>query len=393
MTVHIRFIRRAALLGALLLVALVVSSCSGGRIEASWGSLSLTSDSTEIIFAYYDRVVKIDPISGRPVQLLDNAGDVRLDDAGNPRTWVVAAPEVPAQTQFYTAPLALDDDMLLFASYSGALFKVENRTARVDNGAGVATGGQVVANPVIENGLLYLSYSQANMQALTLDGFAPEWTFTTEHGMYGQPLFVDGALFVGSLDHHVYSIDPATGEQVWATDMSGAVTSAPAYGNNALYVGSLGNKLFKLSLDGEIVGTIDAANWVWGTPAVADDMIYFGDVAGNLYAARDTGSTFELVWGPLPVATNAIVATPLVDGDTLIVGSRDRHVYWIDRNTGEVLQTRETKGEVLGNMLLLEPSDALPLNQPIVVVSTMANDELVVAFSLDNGERLWAYQR
>lgn len=393
MTLNVRLLRRAALLGALVLVALVVSSCSGGRIEASWGSLSMSSDSTEIVFAYYDRLVKIDPISGRPVQLRDSAGNVRLDDQGNPRTWVVTAPEVPAQTQFYTAPVVLNDDTMLVASYAGALFEIENRTARVSNSAGVPLGGQVVANPVIENDSLFVPYSQANMQALAMNGFAPEWTFRTQHGIYGQPLFVDGALIVGSLDHNVYSLDPATGEQIWATDMSGAVTSTPAYGNNALYVGSFGNRMFKLGLDGQILGTLDAVNWIWGTPAVADDMVYFGDVAGNLYAARDTGSSFEMVWGPLPIATNAIIATPLVNGDTLIVGSRDRHVYWVDRATGAVIQTRETKGEVLGNMLLLEPGDNLPLNQPIVVVSTMANEELVIAFSLENGERLWAYSR
>lgn len=393
MTLNVRLLRRAALFGALLLLALVVSSCSGGRIEASWGSLSTASDSTEIVFAYYDRLVKIDPISGRPVQLRDSAGNVRLDDQGNPRTWVVTAPEVPAQTQFYTAPLVLDADTLLVASYSGALFEIENRTARVNNSAGVPLGGQVVANPAIENDSLFVAYSQGNMQALTLNGFALEWTFETPHGMYGQPLFVDGALYTGSLDHHVYSLNPETGAQIWATDMGGAVTSTPAYGNDALYVGSFGNRMFKLGLDGQILGTIDAMNWIWGTPAVADDMVYFGDVAGNLYAARDTGSSFELAWGPLPIATNAIVATPLVSGDTLIVGSRDKHVYWVDRTTGAVIQTRETKGEVLGNMLLLEPSDTLPLSQPIVVVSTMANEELVIAFSLENGERLWAYQR
>ena len=46
-----------------------------------------------------------------------------------------------------------------------------------------------------------------------------------------------------------------------------------------------------------------------------------------------------------------------------------------------------------GNMLLLEPSDSIPVGEPMVVVSTMAHEELVIAFALDNGERLWAYSR
>jgi outer membrane protein assembly factor BamB len=386
------------LLVALLLAVLVLSSCVGARLEATWGSLSVFGDPASLIFAYYDRIVQLDPITGQPVQLVDNDGNTRLDDQGNPRIWEVPdAGERNPQVQFYTAPVPLDDETLLFASYAGVAYEVDVETGRIDNGAGTPIGGQSVANPLLSGETLYLGYSQANLQALDLTNntFPPEWTLTTEHGIYGVPILVDDVLYTASLDHNLYALDAASGDILWQTDMNGAITSAPALSANfdALYVGSFANALYKVNLDGQIVSSVPAENWVWGTPAVSGGMVYFGDVSGNLYAAQDNGDALQLVWGPVKVAGNAIVATPLVTENALIVGSRDRNVYWVDPATGAVLQTRQTKGEVLGNMLLLEPSDSLSISEPIVVVSTMANEELVIAFTLETGERLWAYSR
>lgn len=393
-----RFPRRAGLFAALLLVVFVLSSCTGARLEATWGNLSLTGNPATIVFPFYDRIVMLDPVTGQPVQLVDNDGNTRLDDQGNPRIWEVPdSGQRSAQAQFYTAPMQLDDDTLLFASYAGRLYEVDVTTGRINNGTGTPMGGQSVGNPLLANGTIYLGYNQGDMQALDANNstFPPIWTLDTEHGIYGQPILLDGTIYTASLDHNLYALDAETGEQQWMTDLNGAITSAPALSanNDALYVGSFANALYKVSLDGQIVSSVPASNWVWGTPAVSGDMVYFGDVSGNLYAAQDTGDALQLVWGPVPVAKNAIVATPLVTDGALIVGSRDKNVYWVDPSNGSVLQTRETKGEILGNMLILEPSDSVPVGEPTLVVSTMAHEELVIAFSLDNGERLWAYSR
>jgi outer membrane protein assembly factor BamB len=393
-----RTLQRAGMLVALLLAAIVLASCTGNRVEATWGSLSVVGNPATLIFAFYDRIVMLDPITGQPLQLVDNDGNTRLDDQGNPRIWEVPdAGQRNPQVQFYTAPVQLDNDTLLFTSYASRAYEVDMTTGRVDNGSGTPIGGQSVGNPLLVDNTLYLGYSQSNLQALDLSNntFPPTWTLTTEHGIYGEPILLDGTIYTASLDHNMYALDAATGDVQWKTDMNGAVTSAPALSANsdALYVGSFGNALYKVNLDGQIVSSVPTSNWVWGTPAVSGDMVYFGDVSGNLYAAQDTGDALQLVWGPVPVATNSIVARPLVTDSAIIVGSRDKNVYWVDPANGSVLQTRQTKGEVLGNMLLLEPSDSLSISEPIVVVSTMAHEELVIAFSLDTGERLWAYQR
>lgn len=81
--------------------------------------------------------------------------------------------------------------------------------------------------------------------------------------------------------------------------------------------------------------------------------------------------------------------TPLVTDDTIVVGSRDHFVYWISRETGEETFKRETRGEVLSNILLIEPNDTF--QEPMIFVSTTAHEEQLVAFTLDQGERRWVY--
>ena len=67
------------------------------------------------------------------------------------------------------------------------------------------------------------------------------------------------------------------------------------------------------------------------TPAVFNNMIYFGSVDGNLYCiSADTG-TFQWAYQ----TRNAIRCPPILDDGTIYLGSDDKSVYAIDAATGE----------------------------------------------------------
>jgi hypothetical protein len=191
----------------------------------------------------------------------------------------------------------------------------------------------------------------------------------------------------------LYALNPETGEEQWRLDLTGAVASTPVYSDGYLYVGSFARKLFKISTEGVIVAQFDTHDWVWGSPTVIDGVLYAADLGGYVYALQDNGDSFSPVWEPRKVANGAIRATPLVTGNTIIVGSRDHNTYWIDRETGQEIFHREMVGEVLADLLLLEPSETLNISEPMVLVSTMSHDELLVAFTVTDGVRQWAYHR
>lgn len=385
------FTRRLLLLGATVLL-LTAAACAGGPLEATWGQISLFGEPQNILFAYNDRIVLIDPADGSPVELRDAEGNVRVDDAGNPRIWEVTGTS-NTPTLFYTTPIAIEDNTLLTAAYNERLYEVDIAAARINNPEGRTLPGRVVADPLATDDFLYVPLSEGDVEAYTRPELSPAWTFDTEHGVWAQPLLVDDVLYVTSLDHNLYALDPQTGEEIWTLDLGGAVASAPVYSDGYLYVGSFGRELFKISTGGEIVARYTTNGWVWSAPVIVDGLVYAADLNGYVYALQDSGTSFEPVWEPRQVANGAIRALPIVTEDAIILGARDRNTYWISRSTGEEIFRREMVGEVLADPILLEPSETLNIPEPMVVVSTMAREELLVAFSVDEGQRLWRYGR
>jgi outer membrane protein assembly factor BamB len=377
-----------------LLAMLLVSACVGGPIEPSWGRLSVVGDQPTIFLAFSDRLVQLDPTDGAVVKLRDSNGQVRVDEQGNPRPWEVInqAGGGPA-AGFYSSPIVIDEDSLLVAMYDRKLLEIDAPAARVINPTGIELPGGVVTDMLMTDALLYVPMADNDLVAYNPADLSVVWTFETDHGVWAKPLLVDNTLYFTSLDHLLYAVDAATGAEQWRIDLEGAVAGTPTYANGNLYIGSFAGKIFKISTGGEIVASYDTQGWVWGAPAVVDGVVYAADLDGYVYALNDAGSSFTEVWAPRQVAARAIRATPLIIDDKIIVGSRDLHVYWLSRSSGEEIFNREMRGEVMSDMLVLEPSESLNIPERLLIVSTIAREELVVAFTLENGERRWVYGR
>jgi outer membrane protein assembly factor BamB len=384
-------LRRLWKYGAIVAVALLAAGCASVPLDSSWGDLSLIGNESapNVLLAFTDRIIQVDPADGSLIELRDSSGNVRVDDQGNPRRWQVQA-TAGAPMHFYSRPIAINDTTLVAASYENKLFEIDVEAARIDNPDGVTLPGNVVGNPLLTDNFLYMPLSNGGLQALDPVNLTETWRFTGDEGkgIWSQPLLIDDTLYVSSMNHFLFALDALTGEQKWSVDLQGAVASTPVYANDALYVGSFGHKLFKVTLDGTIAYEFTTTDWVWGAPAVVDDTVYVGDLGGNLYVLTDTGTSFTQVW-TRKVAGRAIRMTPLVVDDTIVVGSRDHFVYWVNRETGEEVFKREMRGEILSDILLIEPNESV--REPIIIVSSIAHEELLVAFTLEQGERRWAY--
>ncbi|MBC7812755.1 MAG: PQQ-binding-like beta-propeller repeat protein [Burkholderiales bacterium] len=385
----LKFSARRRLFGAAVLLSLLAAGCASGPVGVSWPDVSFLGDTQQIVLAFNDRVVMVNPENGDGVELRNAEGTVRVDEQGNPRLWDVRGGETPVQ--FYASPILLDEDTLLIPGYNKLLFEVDIPTARVENPTGTAVGGYIVADFAVGADALYLGLAERNLVALDRSDLSELWVAETEHGVWAQPLLVENRLYFSSLDHNLYAVNTDTGETLWTLDLQGAATSTPVYQDGHLYIGSFARKIFDINADtGVILNEYATENWVWSSPALVDGMLYTADLGGFVYALDTSDGGLSEVW-KVQAATRAIRPTPLVSGDTIVVGSRDHHVYWLNRETGEVTDNRELSSEVMGDMLLIEPSDTLDISEPLVVVSTMAQDQLLVAFTLERGERIWDY--
>src|SRR6185503_2545826 len=118
---------------------------------------------------------------------------------------------------------------------------------------------------------------------------------------------------------------------------------------------------------------------------------------GGYVYALDPANKLAEIWKQ-KIAARAIRGTPLIVGDTIVVASRDQKLYWLNRADGTVMNdsegqplVRDVQAEILSDVLLVQPTDAFKVKDPYVIVSTLANDKILVAYSLSRAELQWTY--
>ena len=375
----------------LLLTAALLTACVGTRMGVSWPAIGLIDLHGEqnIVLSYNERVAILSPANGVPARLINPVtGEVRRDQDNNPRSWVLLGSEYE-NAQFYATPIRIDEEAFLAADHNGRLLEIDSVAANVERV--IPIDDQIVANILVMNDVMYIPLQNDGLIAMSIEDYEVLWTYSTEGGVWAKPLLVDDMIVFPSLDHHLYAVDRETGSHRWSVDLGGSVAAAPLLANGRLYVGSFNKSFFEISLDGQILNRYDTQNWVWGTPAIDEEgIVYVTDLSGYVHAL-DTGDNLAEHWS-VQIAERGIRPGPLVYEQRVIVASRDGKVYWLDRRDGGLINAREIEGrpELLGNLLLLQPSETLDIDQPLVLVSSVDTGKLLIAFEVD-GRQTWVY--
>lgn len=380
-------------LALLLLCLFSLTACVGGRIGVSWPSVGLIDLNGEqhIALAYNNDVTLLTPANGLPARLLNPVnGQPLRDNDGNPRDWIFRGSD-NGGGQFYAQPIPIDDETMLIADNNSRLLRVDSVV--VESVRATPIAGKVVASLLEADGVLYVPFQDGGLGAYSMDGFRELWRVHTEEGVWAKPLLVGDSIIFPSLDHHLYAVDRETGRIRWKVDLGGGIASTPLLANDRLYVGSFNKGFFEVSLDGRILSSYETQNWVWGTPAIDEDgIVYLADLSGYVHAL-DSNRGLSVLWSA-QIAERGIRAGPLVVRDKVVVASRDGKVYWLDRRDGVVLNAREIddRPELLGDMLLLEPSETLDIDEPLLLVTSVHDGRLLIAFGID-GRQKWVYPR
>lgn len=397
---------KAKIIGLALLLIVFVSGCTNLRQGVAWPALSTVTynGETKIALVYEGRIELLEPTNSQLVRLVDDLGDVRFDENGDPRQWIIEGNQFD-NAQFYTNPtLSSDggDATFVLPTYNDRILEFYVDTARVVNQAGISVSDGVIANIVQSDDFIYVPYRSRNLDALDRDTLDVVWTLETEGGIWAEPFLHEGVLYVTSMDHFLYALDAETGEPVWdaPADLEGAIASTPVLYDNHLYIGSYSHSVYKISLDGEIVASHEGQNWIWGTPVIFDDVLYHSDLSGNVYALN-TDDLSE-VWAVQPT-TDGIRPAPLVTDDFVIVASRGGMLYWLSRDNGSITFEREVEGrpEILSDILLVE-GEQIDTNDDgeidaafpsLIIIGTLDAGRLAIAFELENSSQYWVYKR
>ena len=382
------------MIGVLLLLAVVLTAC-GGPSSASWSGLA-SDDASLVYVAHGDRVVAVNPTSGATRWEYPNEDD--------------------RDAQFYAVPLVADGTLFI-GDYKGRMHAVNAETGapqwmyepEKDTLIGpisLTSDDRVISGAAVSDDKVFFGLGSRNVVAVSRETSEEIWTFETEHGVWAQPLYVpadqaidqQATLYIVSLDHRLYAIDPESGDQLWRMNLGGAAPGAPVYDQERgrLYIGTFVSEMLAIDLaERQIIDRYATENWVWGSPVLenvddGDDMLYFGDLEGYLYGLRLTDDGFESEWKQA-VANDAIRATPLLTDGLVIVGSKDHHVYAVSKTDGATEWEQQTEGEVLTELVFVPHEEDDDEASGLAVVGTSEGDERVIALNVESGDVSWRY--
>ncbi len=345
------------LTGLLLTLAVVLSGCATGLTAAGWPGM--TTDTTNVYVAGGPYVYAVNLQTGAQV-------------------W--RFPDKASTNPFEAKPVLTSDGQLIVGGYDKKLYSLNPQTGlQTGQSSWPFTGAhdRWIGAVLVVNKMIYAPNADYNLYAFNLQGQL-QWTFPADQSIWGAPVSDGTNVYFGTLGRKVYAVNAQTGKQAWVQNVDGAVLGSPVLGaDNTLYVGSYGGTVYALNVvTGSTRSLAKASSWIWSGLALDGNTLYFGDSNGSLYAHPLSGTAQS--WNkPL---NGAIIGTPLVTTDNIIVGTEAGNLYFIDR-TGTNLRPISISGKVYSSPVAAGS---------LILVAPTAGDAVVVALD-QTGAVKWSF--
>ena len=355
-----RLSKAAWLVIPLLACGLALGGCTGRSLIA-WGSgwtPTAASDGVVYVGTRQGEVLALDPNNGgsliwrfAPKESKDNeGGDLRLRA-------VFGAPAIGED--FIYVPGGGDKD-----GKNGKLFALrKNRDSSNIIGSDEwvkGVEGGIVGGPALApaEGLVLVGSNDGSLYAFhTIDDASREpgasvgdsddppkpgrtaWTFPTGGRIWSPPVVANGAVYFGSMDHHVYALSLEPGldrasRVLWKYRTGGAVVAKPLFLDGMVIVGSFDRKLYALdSKTGEFLWSFKGDDWFWAGAATDGERIFAPSMGGTVYALKP--KTGQLIWSFDPDQDSPILSIPAVVGGSVVVGTDGGRLYLLNARSTE----------------------------------------------------------
>ncbi|MFC2115424.1 PQQ-binding-like beta-propeller repeat protein [Bacteroidota bacterium] len=145
----------------------------------------------------------------------------------------------------------------------------------------------------------------------------------------------DGKVFIGTPSRFVYAMDAESGKEIWKYEIGAAISGAPVYDNNKIYVGQQGGEDDFYCLDAKTGKLIWKQNigWVWGSAAVSDGLVYIPGIDG--YVNCLDANNGNIIWRFR--TDKSVCSEPTVMGNYVYFGSWDGFLYKFEKRTGKLV--------------------------------------------------------
>ena len=197
------------------------------------------------------------------------------------------------------------------------------------------TIGEIRDSPAVVDGVIYFGcfsgssdVGSGRLYALNADTGKEIWSVPTQDSdtySNSSPSVADGAVYVGSTDHHLYAFHTSDGSQIWSFPTPGKVSSSPAVYNGIVYVGCESGDFYAVNAaTGSQVWSYAASGVFYSSPTVADGLVFVGNYGDDTVYAFNA-ATGSVVWSY--TTGSGVFSSPTVSGGVMFVGSYDSKVY------------------------------------------------------------------
>lgn len=150
-------------------------------------------------------------------------------------------------------------------------------------------GSWVISSPAVQNGKIYFGTSDSGMfHALDAKTGAPVFSLKTQGWpMFSSPAIAGNMLYIGTHEGKLLAIDLGSQQIAWSFQTDGSRQNGPTYtkaDGTPNYEAAYDDNFY----DDIVVGVqrMMQVGAVLSSPAVANQVIYFGSADGNVYAIR-----------------------------------------------------------------------------------------------------------
>ena len=153
------------------------------------------------------------------------------------------------------------------------------------------TEAKVRSCPAVAEDIVYVSSNDGNIYALDSITGTKIWKYNTgrrtQYPFESCPAVADGVVYVGSSNRTFYAIDALNGSKIWSYNIGG-IYSTPTVANGYVYAADQNTVYAFEALTGTKIWTFTHPSFSpeYGSPTVADGIVYVGSSGGDSYSGR-----------------------------------------------------------------------------------------------------------
>lgn len=332
--------KRLMLFFLLALGAIVLSACSGQPLANNWAGLA--ADAERAYLAAGSFVYAVDLQNGKEVWRYPEKADKKL---------FYANPVLTADGQLLVGSTGTDHPFISLDPATGKEKWIEPFTQNK---------GGWVASPLILNDTIYAPNADGFLYSIDMNGKEAADPIELGGALWSAPATDGTLLYITSLDHYFHVFNPIDRVLNEPLDLGGAAPASPVVGFDGIFVGSFASTVEFIKPNGEHEVIAATENWIWGSPVLDGQTLYYADLNGKVYSLDLV--TGNQNWGVVQ-PDGPIVASLLVAGDQIYVATEAGTFIALDRE-GKTAWEKTVGGKIYttpvisGDLILVAPYQA-----------------------------------